>query len=50
MERVTLPGDTTPMRLHQTAEALIVSLPVESSPSRMPYGLRIEGSLPLGAS
>jgi alpha-L-fucosidase len=48
VERVTLPGDTAPLRFHQTAESLIVSLPVESSPSRMPYGLRIEGSLPLG--
>jgi alpha-L-fucosidase len=50
IERVTLAGSNAPLRFEQTADALVVTLPSDSAPTRMPYALRIEGNLPLGAS
>jgi alpha-L-fucosidase len=50
VERVTLPGSSEPLRFAQTADALVVTLPARGSATRMPYVLRIEGSLPLGSS
>ena len=49
VEKVSLTGSGEGLKFSQTAEFLAVSLPsVEAS--RMPYGLRIEGMLPLGNS
>ncbi|WP_213804459.1 alpha-L-fucosidase [Granulicella sp. dw_53] len=50
VERVTLLGpQPRQLRFTQSAGALQVSLPANSNPSDAPYGLRIEGSHPLGA-
>lgn len=48
VEKVSLPGALAPLKFQQTPDGLVVSLPVGEAGSRMPYGLRIEGSLPLG--
>jgi alpha-L-fucosidase len=48
--RVTLPGSTAPLRFEQNGDALKVTLPEDVSDPKMPYALRIEGNLPLGAS
>jgi alpha-L-fucosidase len=45
--RVTLPGSGAPLKFVQTAEALVVTLPAAAE-SRMPYCLRIEGSMNFG--
>jgi alpha-L-fucosidase len=50
IERVTIPGSNWPLKFRQTPEALIVNLPEIATPTKMPYVLRIEGNLPLGAS
>jgi alpha-L-fucosidase len=50
VERVTLLGSGAPMRFKQTGEALRVTLPAAAEGSSMPYGMRIEGSMPLGVS
>jgi alpha-L-fucosidase len=47
VERVTPAGERAPLKFRQTAEALEVTVPGGASP--MPYGLRIEGNMPLGA-
>ena len=50
VERVSLLGpEPRQLQFHQSAEALIVTIPADSQPSPMPYALRIEGSHPLGA-
>jgi len=51
VERVTLLGQDAPLAFVQTREALEVMLPKEASASqmRLPYCLRIQGSVPLGA-
>ncbi len=43
--RVTLAG--VPLKFRQTGAGLMVSVPGDSK-SRMPYGLKIEGNMPLG--
>jgi alpha-L-fucosidase len=48
--RVTLPGSTAPLKFAQNGDALKVTLPEGAGDPRMPYALRIEGNLPLGAS
>lgn len=49
IERVTLLGaNTTPVKFRQTPEALIVTMP-QALLTGMPFTLRIEGSMPLGA-
>ena len=51
VERVTLPGSSAPLTFKQTAEALVVTLPAApGSNPRMPYGFKIEGSMPLGVA
>jgi alpha-L-fucosidase len=50
VERVSPAGSTEALKFTQTAEALAVTLPSSDNTSRMPYALRIEGSLALGAS
>jgi alpha-L-fucosidase len=48
IERVTLVGgQSQPVTFHQTADALVCTLPRREKIDR-PYTLRIEGSLPLG--
>ena len=50
VERVTLLGpEPRKLQFRQSAEALIVTMPLLSAISPMPYTLRIEGSHPLGA-
>ncbi len=49
VERVSLPGSPEPLRFTQTAAGLKVTLPTVPVPSRMPYVLRIDGTMPLGA-
>jgi alpha-L-fucosidase len=50
VERVTLLGlEARQLQFHQSAEALIVTMPPLSQPSPMPFTLRIEGSHPIGA-
>jgi alpha-L-fucosidase len=49
VERVTLVGSDAPLRFKQTATALQVTMPPQAgAASRMPYALRIDGSMPLG--
>jgi alpha-L-fucosidase len=50
IERVTLLGSEQPLTFTQTPEALEITLPPDPTPSspRMPYCLRLEGSIPLG--
>lgn len=51
VERVTVPGSSAALKFTQTAEALVVTLPaVTGGNARMPYGLKIEGNLPLGSA
>ena len=50
VERVSLAGNSAPLKFSQTPQALVISLPFPEARTRMPYALRIEGSLPLGAS
>jgi len=50
VERVVLLGSTQPLRFRQTATELTISLPAESTPSRMPYVLRFDGNMPLGSA
>jgi len=50
IERVTMPGSSAALSFKQTPEALLVSVPPAAGGSRMPYVLRLEGNLPLGAS
>jgi len=50
VERVTLPGSSAPLTFTQAAESLVVTLPGSDAEARMPYALRIMGSIPLGAS
>ena len=50
VERITLLGSAEPLRFEQTANALVVKLPANSAPSRMPFVLRIDGSMPLGSA
>ena len=49
VEKVSLPGSGETLKFSQNTEGLVVSLPTLEA-SRMPYGLRIEGMLPLGDS
>jgi alpha-L-fucosidase len=49
VERVTLLGSDTPLKFEQTSSSLTVTLPVANTTSRMPYGLRIDGMMPLGS-
>ncbi len=49
VERVTLLGSGALLPFSQTAEALTVKVPAATDATAMPYGLRIEGSMPLGA-
>ena len=48
--RVTLPGSNEPLKFVQTAAGLSVTLPAGDAGLRMPYALRIEGSMPLAVS
>jgi alpha-L-fucosidase len=48
IERVTMPGSTSPLDCRQTPKALLVALPEGQPSSVFPYVLRLEGSLPLG--
>jgi hypothetical protein len=49
VERVTLLGPApTPLKFHQTPDALVVAMPPASASSQ-PYGLRIKGVHSLGA-
>jgi alpha-L-fucosidase len=49
VERVTLLGPSPqPVKFQQTAEALVVTLPLAPPIANMPYTLRIEGSQSLG--
>ena len=51
VERVTLLGsEPTRLKFQQTAEALIVTMPANPGASAIPYGLKIEGTLSLGAA
>ncbi len=48
VERVTLAGSIAPLSFRQTQQALLVTLPLETAgEGAMPYGLKIEGSMPL---
>jgi alpha-L-fucosidase len=49
VERVTLLGSDTPLKFEQTSSSLTVTLPVANTTPRMPYGLRIDGMMPLGS-
>ena len=49
VERVALVGANTPLKFRQTAELLQVELPQGGADASMPYALRIEGNMPLGA-
>ena len=49
VEKVSWPGGSEGLKFSQTSEGLRVSLPGADA-SGMPYGLRIEGMLPLGDS
>jgi hypothetical protein len=46
---VTLLGSDTPLKFEQTSSSLTVTLPVANTTSRMPYGFRIDGMMPLGS-
>jgi alpha-L-fucosidase len=48
--KVTLPGSNAPLKFRQGEDGLSVSLPAMDAASRMPYVLKIEGSVPLGNS
>ena len=48
IERVSLLGHDAPLVFNQSAEALLVTHPATTA-SELPYALRIEGSMPLGA-
>jgi alpha-L-fucosidase len=50
IERVTILDSRELLKFRQTPEALVVSLPEMTAPSKMPYVLRIEGNLPLGTA
>ena len=49
--RVSLLGSQQPLRFTQTADALTVTLPSDANgaSNHLPYGLKIEGSMPLAA-
>jgi alpha-L-fucosidase len=50
VEKVSLAGSSAALKFKQTNEGLMVSLPAMDMKSRMPYGLRIQGTIPLGVS
>ncbi|SEF80293.1 alpha-L-fucosidase [Bryocella elongata] len=50
VERVTIPGSGDHLKFRQTPGGLVVSLPEMTAAAKMPYVLRIEGNLPIGAS
>jgi len=50
VEKVSLPGSGEGLTFVQTAEGLVVTLPARDPLAKMPYGLRIDGMLPLGES
>jgi hypothetical protein len=45
--KASLAGSGAPLKFKQTSAGLVVSVPGDPK-SRMPYGLRIEGNMPLG--
>ncbi|HMF52822.1 MAG TPA: hypothetical protein VK593_00635, partial [Edaphobacter sp.] len=49
VERVTLVGkQPRPVKFRQTSDALLCTLPAQTTKSDLPYTLRIEGTLPVG--
>lgn len=49
VERVTMPASGEPLRFEQDAAGLVVTLPSARDAETMPYALKIEGAMPLGA-